>query len=623
MTGKLKKVLLPNLPYLLFAWLFDKLCQAVRLAPGLNASEKLLCIAQGFTEAFASLWLSLHPLDLLLGVAGAALVRLAVYLKAKNAKKYRRGVEYGSARWGRPEDIAPYIDPVPDWNIPLTRTESLTMTSRPKDPKTARNKNILVIGGSGSGKTRFFVKPSLLQMHSSYVVTDPKGQLLRETGKLLAHGGPKRDENGKPVRDKHGKVVYEPYRIKVLNTINFSKSMKYNPLAYVRSEKDILKLVNVIIANTKGDGEKSSEDFWIKAERLLYCALIGYIWYEAEPEEKNFITLLELINACEAREDDETYKSPVDILFDELAQAQPEHFAVKQYVKFKMAAGKTLKSILVSCGARLSPFDIKELRDIMTEDELELDTMGDRKTALFLIMSDTDTTFNFVIAMLQSQLFNLLCDKADDLYNGRLPVHVRCLLDEFANIGQIPNFDKLIATIRSREISASIILQSQSQLKTIYKDAADTIVGNCDVTLFLGGKEKSTLKEISELLGKETIDSLSQSENRGAQTSHGLSYQKLGKELMTQDEIAVMDGGKCILQLRGVRPFFSDKYDLTKHPRYKYLSDADKKNVFDVERYMKRRPAIVKPDEPFDMYELSAKDLTDEPDNNSTKRKET
>ena len=621
MTGKLKKVLLPNLPYVLFAWLFDKLCQAVRLAPGADASEKLLRIVQGFTEAFASLWLSLHPLDLLLGAAGAALVRLAVYLKAKNAKKYRRGVEYGSARWGRPEDIAPYIDPVPDWNIPLTRTESLTMTSRPKDPKTARNKNILVIGGSGSGKTRFFVKPSLLQMHSSYVVTDPKGQLLRETGKLLAHGGPKRDENGKPVRDKRGKVVYEPYRIKVLNTINFSKSMKYNPLAYVRSEKDILKLVSVIIANTKGDGEKSSEDFWIKAERLLYCALIGYIWYEAEPEEKNFITLLELINACEAREDDETYKSPVDILFDELAQAQPEHFAVKQYVKFKMAAGKTLKSILVSCGARLSPFDIKELRDIMTEDELELDTMGDRKTALFLIMSDTDTTFNFVIAMLQSQLFNLLCDKADDLYNGRLPVHVRCLLDEFANIGQIPNFDKLIATIRSREISASIILQSQSQLKTIYKDAADTIVGNCDSTLFLGGKEKSTLKEISELLGKETIDSLSQSENRGAQTSHGLSYQKLGKELMTQDEIAVMDGGKCILQLRGVRPFFSDKYDLTKHPRYKYLSDADKKNVFDVERYMKRRPAIVKPDEPFDMYELSAKEL--EPDNNnSTKRKE-
>ena len=618
MTGKLKKVLLPNLPYLLFAWLFDKLCQAVRLSPGADASEKLLRIAQGFTEAFASLWLSLHPLDLLLGVAGAALVRLAVYLKAKNAKKYRRGVEYGSARWGRPEDIAPYIDPVPDWNIPLTRTESLTMTSRPKNPKTARNKNILVIGGSGSGKTRFFVKPSLLQMHSSYVVTDPKGQLLRETGKLLAHGGPKRDENGKPVRDKRGKVVYEPYRIKVLNTINFSKSMKYNPLAYVRSEKDILKLVNVIIANTKGDGEKSSEDFWIKAERLLYCALIGYIWYEAEPEEKNFITLLELINACEAREDDETYKSPVDILFDELAQEQPEHFAVKQYVKFKMAAGKTLKSILVSCGARLSPFDIKELRDIMTEDELELDTMGDRKTALFLIMSDTDTTFNFVIAMLQSQLFNLLCDKADDFYNGRLPVHVRCLLDEFANIGQIPNFDKLIATIRSREISASIILQSQSQLKTIYKDAADTIVGNCDVTLFLGGKEKSTLKEISELLGKETIDSLSQSENRGAQTSHGLNYQKLGKELMSQDEIATMDGGKCILQVRGVRPFFSEKYDITRHPRYQYLSDADKKNTFDVDSYLsslrRKKRRVITEDEPFDLYdiELSEEDFAAE-----------
>ena len=531
MKDKLKKYLLPNLPYLFFVYLFDKLCQAVRLAPGLDASEKLLHIGQGFQTAFASSAPSFHALDICVGILGAVLVRLAVYVKGKNAKKYRKGIEYGSARWGRPEDIAPYIDPVPDWNIPLTRTESLTMTSRPKDPKTARNKNILVIGGSGSGKTRFFVKPSLLQMHSSYVVTDPKGQLLRETGKLLAHGGPKRDENGKPVQDGRGKVVYEPYRIKVLNTINFSKSMKYNPLAYVRSEKDILKLVNVIIANTKGDGEKSSEDFWVKAERLLYCALIGYIWYEAEPEEKNFITLLELINACEAREDDETYKSPVDILFDELAQAQPEHFAVKQYVKFKMAAGKTLKSILVSCGARLSPFDIKELRDIMTEDELELDTMGDRKTALFLIMSDTDTTFNFVIAMLQSQLFNLLCDKADDFYNGRLPVHVRCLLDEFANIGQIPNFDTLIATIRSREISASIILQSQSQLKTIYKDAADTIVGNCDVTLFLGGKEKSTLKEISELLGKETIDSLSQSENRGAQTSHGLSYQKLGKDM--------------------------------------------------------------------------------------------
>ena len=621
MKDKLKKYLLPNLPYLFFVYLFDKLCQTVQLAPGLDTSEKLLHIGQGFQTAFASSAPSFHALDICVGILGAVLVRLAVYVKGKNAKKYRKGIEYGSARWGTAADIAPYIGPVPDWNIPLTRTESLTMTSRPKQPKYARNKNILVIGGSGSGKTRFFVKPSIMQMHSSYVITDPKGQLLTETGKMLLHGAPKLDENGKPVRDGRGKIIYEPYRIKVLNTINFSKSMKYNPLAYVRSEKDILKLVNVIIANTKGDGEKSSEDFWVKAERLLYCALIGYIWYEAEPEERNFITLLDLLNACEAREDDETYKSPVDILFDDLAKKQPEHFAVKQYVKFKMAAGKTLKSILVSCGARLAPFDIKELRDIMTEDELELDTMGDRKTALFLIMSDTDTTFNFVIAMLQSQLFNLLCDKADDFYNGRLPVHVRCLLDEFANIGQIPNFDKLIATIRSREISASIILQSQSQLKTIYKDAADTIVGNCDSTLFLGGKEKGTLKEISELLGKETIDSLSQSENRGAQTSHGLSYQKLGKELMTQDEIAVMDGGKCILQLRGVRPFFSDKFDITKHPRYKYLSDADKRNVFDVERYMKRRPAIVKPDEPFDMYELNASDL--EPDNNnSTKRKE-
>ena len=621
MKDKLQKYLLPNLPYLFFVYLFDKLCEAVRLAPGPDVSEKLLHIGQGFQTAFASSAPSLHVLDICVGILGAVLVRLAVYVKSKNAKKYRKGIEYGSARWGTAADIAPYIDPVPDWNIPLTRTESLTMTSRPKQPKYARNKNILVIGGSGSGKTRFFVKPSIMQMHSSYVITDPKGQLLKETGKMLLHGAPKLDENGKPVRDRHGRIIYEPYRIKVLNTINFSKSMKYNPLAYVRSEKDILKLVNVIIANTKGDGEKSSEDFWVKAERLLYCALIGYIWYEAEPEERNFITLLYLLNACEAREDDETYKSPVDILFDDLAKKQPEHFAVKQYVKFKMAAGKTLKSILVSCGARLAPFDIKELRDIMTEDELELDTMGDRKTALFLIMSDTDTTFNFVIAMLQSQLFNSLCDKADDFYNGRLPVHVRCLLDEFANIGQIPNFDKLIATIRSREISASIILQSQSQLKTIYKDAADTIVGNCDSTLFLGGKEKGTLKEISELLGKETIDSLSQSENRGAQTSHGLSYQKLGKELMTQDEIAVMDGGKCILQLRGVRPFFSDKFDITKHPRYQYLSDADKRNVFDVERYMKRRPAIVKPDEPFDMYELNASDL--EPDNNnSTKRKE-
>ncbi len=619
MTVDLKKKLLPNLPYLLFVYLFDKLCQAVRLAPGLDASEKFLHLSQGFTEAFSSGLPSLHPLDLLVGIAGAVIVRLAVYSKGKNARKYRKGIEYGSARWGTAADIAPYVDPISDQNIPLTQTEKLTMSSRPKNPKYARNKNILVIGGSGSGKTRFFVKPSLMQMHSSYVVTDPKGQLLSEVGTMLRRGAPKLDENGKPMRDARGKVIYEPYRIKVLNTINFKKSMKYNPFAYIRSEKDILKLVNVIIANTKGDGEKSSEDFWVKAERLLYCALIGYIWYEAEPEEKNFLTLLELINASEAREDDEEFQSPVDILFAKLEKEHPDHFAVKQYRKFKLAAGKTLKSILISCGARLAPFDIAELREIMSDDELELDTLGDRKTALFLIMSDTDTTFNFVIAMLQSQLFNLLCDKADDVYGGRLPVHVRCLLDEFANIGQIPNFDKLIATIRSREISASIILQSQSQLKTIYKDAADTIVGNCDTTLFLGGKEKSTLKEISELLGKETIDSFNQSENRGSQVSHGLNYQKLGKELMTQDEIAVMDGGKCILQLRGVRPFFSDKFDITRHPRYKYLADADKKNTFDIERYMKRRPAIVKPDEPFDLYELKATDLLP---NNSTERKE-
>ena len=597
----MKKLFLLNLPYLLFVYPFDKLAQAFRLAPGADLSGKLLSIGDGFTAAFSSPWLSFHPTDLLIGIAGAVVLRMAVYLKGKNAKKYRHGIEYGSARWGTAADIAPYMDKDFFQNIPMTQTERITMASRPKQPKYARNKNILVIGGSGSGKTRFFCKPSLLQAHSSYVCTDPKGTLLPEIGTFLER---------------------KKYRIKCLNLINFRKSMKYNPLAYIRSEKDILKLVNALIMNTKGEGEKSSEDFWVKAERLYYSALIGYIWYEATEEEKNFITLLDLINASEAREDDETYQSPVDLLFSQLEEREPDHFAVKQYRKFKMAAGKTLKSILISCGARLAPFDIKELRDLMEYDELELDTLGDQKTALFVILSDTDSTFNFVAALMYSQLFNLLCDKADDFYGGRLPVHVRLILDEFANIGQIPNFDKLIATIRSREISASIILQSQSQLKTIYKDAADTIVGNCDVTLFLGGKEKSTLKEISELLGKETIDSLSQSENRGAQTSHGLSYQKLGKELMTQDEIAVMDGGKCILQLRGVRPFFSDKYDLTKHPRYKYLSDADKKNVFDVERYMKRRPAIVKPDEPFDMYELSAKDLTDEPDNNSTKRKE-
>ena len=581
----MKKLFLLNLPYLLFVYPFDKLAQAFRLAPGADLSGKLLSIGDGFTAALSSPWLSFHPTDLLTGIAGAVVLRMAVYLKGKNAKKYRHGIEYGSARWGTAADIAPYMDKDFFQNIPMTQTERITMASRPKQPKYARNKNILVIGGSGSGKTRFFCKPSLLQAHSSYVCTDPKGTLLPEIGAFLER---------------------KKYRIKCLNLINFRKSMRYNPLAYIRSEKDILKLVNALIMNTKGEGEKSSEDFWVKAERLYYSALIGYIWYEATEEEKNFITLLDLINASEAREDDETYQSPVDLLFSQLEEREPDHFAVKQYRKFKMAAGKTLKSILISCGARLAPFDIKELRDLMEYDELELDTLGDQKTALFVILSDTDSTFNFVAALMYSQLFNLLCDKADDFYGGRLPVHVRLILDEFANIGQIPNFDKLIATIRSREISASIILQSQSQLKTIYKDAADTIVGNCDSTLFLGGKEKSTLKEISELLGKETIDLYNQSENRGSQVSHGLSYQKLGKELMTQDELAVMDGGKCIFMLRGVRPFLSDKYDLTRHPNYRYTADADPKNVFDMERYMKKQRAVVKPTDTFDVYEIDA-----------------
>lgn len=583
MNVNIKKIILPNLPYVLFLWLFDKIGQAFRLAQGSDLSAKILNLGGGFNAAFENIAPSLHLFDLCVGIVGMTVIRLVVYFRGKNAKKYRQGIEYGSARWGNAQDIAPYMDNDFSNNVILTQTERLTMSSRPKNPKYARNKNILVIGGSGSGKTRFFCKPNLMQMHSSYVVTDPKGTVLVECGKLLQRGG---------------------YRIRVLNTINFRKSMHYNPFAYLRSEKDILKLVNTIIMNTKGDGEKAGEDFWVKAERLLYCALIGYIWYEAPEEEKNFITLLELINASEAKEDDEEYQSPVDLLFSQLEEKDPDHFAVKQYKKYKLAAGKTAKSILISCGARLAPFDIKELRDLLEYDELELDTLGDRKTALFLIMSDTDTTFNFVIAILQSQLFNLLCDKADDVYGGRLPVHVRCILDEFANIGQIPNFDKLIATIRSREISASIILQSQSQLKSIYKDAADTIAGNCDTTLFLGGKEKSTLKEISEILGKETIDSFNTSENRGTQVSHGLNYQKLGKELMTQDEIAVMDGGKCILQVRGVRPFFSDKYDITKHPNYKYLADADKRNEFDIERYIKRKPPFIKPDEPFELYEL-------------------
>ena len=597
MKPEIKKLLILNLPYLLFVWLFDKVGAAVRLSPGADASAKLLHLGDGFSAAFSSIAPSFHPADLLIGIAGAVIVRLIIYVKGKNAKKYRKGMEYGSARWGNAEDIKPYTDPVFENNIPLTQTERLTMNSRPKQPKYARNKNILVIGGSGSGKTRFFVKPSLMQMHSSYVVTDPKGTVLIECGKLLQRGG---------------------YQIKVLNTINFKKSMKYNPFAYLRSEKDILKLVNTIIANTKGDGEKSGEDFWVKAEKLYYTALIGYIWYEAPDEEKNFTTLLEMINASEAREDDEDFQNPVDLMFERLEEKDPEHFAVKQYRKYKLAAGKTAKSILISCGARLSPFDIKELRELMETDEMQLDTIGDRKTALFVIISDTDDTFNFVVSILYTQLFNLLCDKADDEYGGRLPVHVRCLLDEFANIGQIPKFEKLIATIRSREISASIILQSQSQLKAIYKDNADTIVGNCDTTLFLGGKEKTTLKEISEILGKETIDSFNTSETRGRELSHGLNYQKLGKQLMTEDEIAVMDGGKCILQLRGVRPFFSDKFDITKHPKYKYLSDADPKNAFDMEKHLKRRPAIVKPDEVFDYYEIDAADLQEDADHEET-----
>ena len=579
MTAADKKKIISNLPFLIFFWIFDKLSYAVRL----SEENILISVVKGVSELTKAPLLSFHFTDISVGIVGALAVKGILYLRSKNAKKFRKGIEYGSARWGTPEDIKPYIDEDFFSNILLTNTERLTMNSRPINPKFARNKNVLVIGGSGSGKTRFFVKPNLMQMTTSYCVTDPKGTIIVECGKMLQKGG---------------------YKIRSLNTINFKKSMHYNPFAYIRSEKDILKLVNVIIANTKGDGEKSGEDFWVKAERILYCALIGYIYYEAPEEEKNFITLLDLINASEAREDDENYKSPVDMLFDRLAEREPEHFAVKQYVKFKQAAGKTLKSILISCGARLAPFDIKELRDIMEYDELELDTLGDEKTALFVIISDTDDTFNFVVAIMYSQLFNLLCDKADNEYGGRLPVHVRCLLDEFSNIGQIPKFEKLIATIRSREISACIILQAQSQLKAIYKDNADTIIGNCDTTLFLGGKEKSTLKELSETLGKETIDMYNTSETRSNQNSYGTNYQKLGKALMSEDELSVMDGGKCILQLRGVRPFLSDKYDITKHPRYKMLSDYDKRNAFDMEKYMKRKKPVVAKDEVFDYYKI-------------------
>ena len=555
-----------NIPYLAFFYLGNIFSHHVRSYVGGDVIDKIF---QGILELNTINFLpSIHPTDIIMGVVVAVLIKFIVYTKGKNAKKFRQGKEYGSARWGTKKDIEPYMDEKFQNNILLTQTERLTMNGRPANPKYARNKNVLVIGGSGSGKTRFYVKPNLMQMHSSYCVTDPKGTIVLECGKMLENNG---------------------YEIKILNTINFKKSMKYNPFTYIRSEKDILKLVQTIIANTKGEGEKAGEDFWVKAEKLYYTALIGYIFYEAPREEKNFATLLDMIDASEVREDDETYMNPIDRLFEALEKKEPTHFAVKQYKKYKLAAGKTAKSILISCGARLAPFDIRELRDLMQEDELELDTLGDRKTALFVIISDTDDTFNFVVSIMYSQLFNLLCDKADDVYGGRLPVHVRCLLDEFANIGLIPKFEKLIATIRSREISASIILQAQSQLKAIYKDNADTIVGNCDSTLFLGGKEKTTLKELSETLGKETIDLYNTSETRSNQKSFGLNYQKTGKELMSQDEITVMDGSKCIFQLRGVRPFLSDKYDITKHKNYRLLEDYDKKNLFDIESYMKRK----------------------------------
>ena len=576
----IKKFLLPNIPYVFIALFATKLGQAWRLAPGMDFSGKALHLMEGFATAFSSLVPSFHPIDLCAGVAAALLIRLIVYVKGKNAKKFRKNLEYGSARWGKPEDIAPYVDPKFENNVILTRTERLMMSNRPKDPKTARNKNVLVVGGSGSGKTRFFIKPNLMQLHSSYVVTDPKGSIAVECGKLMLRNG---------------------YKVKIFNSINFKKSHHYNPFAYIHSEKDILKLVTTLIANTKGDG-KSGDDFWQKAETLLYTALIGYIHYEAPEEEQNFATLIEFINAMEVREDDETFENNVDLAFKELAQREPNHFAVRQYKKYKLAAGKTAKSINISCGARLAPFDIQELREITMYDELELDTLGDRKTALFLIMSDTDSTFNFLISMIYSQLFNLLCEKADDVYGGRLPVHVRCLIDECANIGQIPNLEKLMATIRSREISACLVLQAQSQLKALYKDNADTIIGNCDSSIFLGGKEPGTLKELNQALGKETIDTFNTGESRGREVSHSLNYQKLGKDLATIDELAVLDGGKCILQLRGVRPFLSDKYDITKHPNYKYLSDANPRNAFDIEKYLSTR-LVPKADEVYEVFD--------------------
>ena len=576
----IKKFLLPNIPYVFIALFATKLGQAARLSPGTDFSGKALHLMEGFAAAFQSALPSFHPIDLCVGVAAALLIRLIVYVKGKNAKKFRKNLEYGSARWGKPEDIAPYVDPKFENNVILTQTERLMMSNRPKDPKTARNKNVLVVGGSGSGKTRFFIKPNLMQLHSSYVVTDPKGSIAVECGKLMLRNG---------------------YKVKIFNSINFKKSHHYNPFAYIHSEKDILKLVTTLIANTKGDG-KSGDDFWQKAETLLYTALIGYIHYEAPEEEQNFATLIEFINAMEVREDDETFENNVDLAFKELASREPNHFAVRQYKKYKLAAGKTAKSINISCGARLAPFDIQELREITMYDELELDTLGDRKTALFLIMSDTDSTFNFLISMIYSQLFNLLCEKADDVYGGRLPVHVRCLIDECANIGQIPNLEKLMATIRSREISACLVLQAQSQLKALYKDNADTIIGNCDSSIFLGGKEPGTLKELNQALGKETIDTFNTGESRGREVSHSLNYQKLGKDLATIDELAVLDGGKCILQLRGVRPFLSDKYDITRHPNYKYLSDANPRNAFDIEKYLSTR-LVPKADEVYEVFD--------------------
>ncbi len=586
-----KKKVTKVLPFIMLGYFANKLSQAFTSADGTQLGDIIMNGIRNVGQVFRNPLPSFNPIDLLIGVVGALLIKFVVYMKGKDAKKYRKGCEYGSARWGTSEDIKPYMAEKFEDNVILTETERLTMEGRPAaGPKYARNKNILVIGGSGSGKTRFFVKPNLLQMHSSYVVTDPKGTVLNEVGKALKDGG---------------------YTIKVLNTINFAKSMHYNPLAYIRSEKDILKLVNVIIANTKGEGNQSGEDFWVKAERLYYCALIGYIWYEAPEEEQNLNTLIEMINASEAREDDENFENPIDVLFKDLEERSPEHFAVRQYKKYKLAAGKTAKSILISCGARLAPFDIAELRDLTEYDEMELDTLGDRKTAMFVIISDTDDTFNFLVAIMYTQLFNLLCDKADDKYGGRLPVHVRFILDEFANIGQIPKFDKLIATIRSREISASIILQAQSQLKAIYKDNADTIVGNCDTTLFLGGKEKTTLKEMSEILGKETIDLYNTGESRGKEVSHSLNYQKTGKELMSMDEISVMDGSKCILQVRGVRPFLSNKYDLTKHPKYALTSDADQKNFFDIEKFLNHKLKI-KPETVVEVYDCSDAEETEE-----------